>query len=61
MEHRIYSWADINLKLTDVFSGITADFRETFEKLIKFKQENVILREENEKLKQEIRRLQNHE
>jgi len=49
-----YTWADINLKVGDCFSGILGDMRELFNRSAFLHEENEVLRNENEILKAQI-------
>lgn len=54
MEKKSYTWPELNTKLTDVFDGIRGDVKELFCKVLTLENENIRLRTENEKLKEEI-------
>lgn len=45
-----YSWADLNLKLTDCFDGVRGDMKELFSRV-------AILQKENDKLRESLERV----
>jgi hypothetical protein len=54
-----YTWADLNLKLSECFSGIIGDMRELFNTVAHLQMENNKLNEECNSLKTEITKLRN--
>lgn len=57
MEKVKCTYADINLKLDDVFDGIKCDMRQLFEGMAHYQKENIILKNKVVELENKIKKL----
>lgn len=55
-EVRKVTYADINLKLDDVFDGIKGDMRQLFEQVSHYQKENIILKNKIIKLEEKLKK-----